>query len=121
MSCGLPIVVSGQSGVSKIVSEGVGGFILNDPCDSARLAELTALPEGNQGLCQGLEEAAAKTAQQQHTWSRSAEQLSQLFQEAPRQRGLRQHTHSGRAGSAMKPARLNPESKVANSGSQEAR
>jgi len=52
------------------------------------------------------------------SWNRSAEQLSQFFQQVPRQRGRRQHTHPRRAGCVMKPARLNPES---HSGSQEAR
>jgi len=117
MSCGFPIIVSNQAGVSKVVSDGADGFILNDPCDSA---PLTALPYSNQGLRQRMGEAAAKTARQP-TWNRSAQQLSQLFQEVPRQGGQSQHTHSRRAGCAMKPAGLNPESKVANSGSQEAR
>ena len=91
-----PIIVSSQAGVSKIVSAGVDGFILNDPFDSVRLAERTALPYGNRGLRQ----TTAKTARQ-HTCNRSAEQLSQFFQQVPRQRRRRQHTHPRRAGCVM--------------------
>ncbi len=39
MACGLPVIVSRRTGVSEIITEGVDGFILEDPEDSAVLAE----------------------------------------------------------------------------------
>jgi glycosyltransferase involved in cell wall biosynthesis len=86
MACGVPSIVSSQAGVSEVVSDGVDGFIIEDPEDSARLAELIALVCGNAGLRQRMGEAAAKRARQ-YTWKRNAEQLGQLFQDVLRRKG----------------------------------
>jgi glycosyltransferase involved in cell wall biosynthesis len=80
MACGVPSIVSSQMGVSEIITNGVDGFILEDPHDSGKLAELIGQLWGNPGLRQQMGEAAVKTAQK-FTWERNAEQLDQIFQE----------------------------------------
>lgn len=86
MACGVPSIVSSQAGVSEVVTEGVDGFVLADPHDSGRLAELIDLLCSNEALRQKIGEAAAKTAQQ-YTWDKNAAQLGRLFQEVLRRKG----------------------------------
>ena len=80
MACGLPVITSSRNGGSEIITNGVDGFVLEDPRDSNSLAELISLLFHNEGLRQRMGEAAAKTARQ-YTWERNAEQLGQLFRE----------------------------------------
>lgn len=87
MACGVPSIVSSQMGVSEIITNGVDGFILDNPQDSARLAELIDLLCSNGPLRQQMGEAAAKTAAQ-YTWDENARQLDQLFREVLRRKGL---------------------------------
>jgi len=91
MACGVPSIVSSQAGVSEVVTDGVDGFILDDPRDSAKLADKIALLYQDEGLRQRMGEAAAETARQ-YTWDRNADQLGQLLQEVlrrkTRERGL---------------------------------
>jgi glycosyltransferase involved in cell wall biosynthesis len=86
MACGVPSIVSSQAGVSEVITEGVDGFILADPHDSGRLAELIDLLCSNKALRQKIGEAAAMTAQQ-YTWDKNAAQLGQLFKEVLRRKG----------------------------------
>ena len=86
MACGVPSIVSSQAGVSEIITDGVDGFILGDPRDSARLAELVELLFSNEALRQKMGEAAAKTAAQ-YTWDKNAKQLDQVFREVLRRKG----------------------------------
>lgn len=87
MACGVPSIVSSQAGVSEVITEGVDGFILADPHDSRRLAQLIELVYNNNDLREKMGEAAAKTAQK-YTWDKNAAQLDQLFQEVLRRKGL---------------------------------
>ena len=80
MACGVPSIVSSQAGVSEIITDGVDGFILGDPRDSARLAELVELLFSNKALRQKMGEAAAKTAAQ-YTWDKNAQQLHTIIEE----------------------------------------
>jgi glycosyltransferase involved in cell wall biosynthesis len=80
MACGVPSIVSSQAGVSEIISEGVDGFILEDPQDSRKLADLIALLYDNDGVRWRMGEAAARTARQ-YTWDRNAEQLKAIFEQ----------------------------------------
>ena len=80
MACGVPSIVSSQSGVSEIITDGVDGFILDDPRDSGKLAEFIALLYSNEALRQKIGEAAAKTAEQ-YTWDRNAQQLKAIFEQ----------------------------------------
>ena len=85
MACGVPSIVSRQAGVSEIITHGVDGFVLEDPRDSDKLAELIALLYNDPGLRQRIGEAAATTAQQ-YTWDRNAEELRAIIDETLRTR-----------------------------------
>ena len=80
MACGVPGIVSSQAGVSEIITEGVDGFILADPHDGGRLAELIERLSTNPALRQKIGEAAAKTAEK-YTWDRNAAQLKAIFEQ----------------------------------------
>jgi glycosyltransferase involved in cell wall biosynthesis len=80
MACGVPALVSRQAGVSEVISDGVDGFVLDDPQDSSRVAEIVLLLYQNEGLRRRVGETAAKTARQ-YTWDHNAEQLGALFEE----------------------------------------
>ena len=86
MACGVPAIVSSQMGVSEIITDGVDGFILEDPRDSAKLADLIALLYRDRGLRERIGDAAAQTAQQ-YTWDENARQLDQMFRDALRRKG----------------------------------
>jgi UDP-glucose:(heptosyl)LPS alpha-1,3-glucosyltransferase len=88
MACGVPAIVSSQMGVSEIITHGVDGFILDDPRDSKKLAELIALLYSDKALRQRVGEAAAKTAQE-YTWDKNTRQLDELFREVLRRKGAR--------------------------------
>ena len=62
------------------------GFILADPQDSRRLAELIELVDNNDDLREKME-AAAKTAQQ-YTWDKNARQLEQVFRDVLQRKGI---------------------------------
>jgi glycosyltransferase involved in cell wall biosynthesis len=85
MACGVPSIVSSQAGVSEIITEGVDGFILEDPQGSGKLAELIKLICGNEALREKMGEAAARTAAQ-YTWDGNATQLRTLFEQVLEQR-----------------------------------
>ena len=81
MACGLPVIASGQAGVSEVITHGVDGLILEDPRDAAALARLISELYSDSALRKRLGENARRTACQ-YTWSRNAEQLAAMFEEA---------------------------------------
>jgi UDP-glucose:(heptosyl)LPS alpha-1,3-glucosyltransferase len=85
MACGIPSIVSSQAGVSEVITDGVDGFILDNPTDSNKLANLIALVYSNKDLRRRIGKAAAETARQ-YTWDRNAEQLCRVFQDVLRQK-----------------------------------
>jgi UDP-glucose:(heptosyl)LPS alpha-1,3-glucosyltransferase len=87
MACGVPSIVSRQAGVSEIITSGVDGFVLDDPHDSDKLAELIARLFASEDLRELMGAAAIKMAQQ-YTWDRNAQQLDQVFREALRRKGF---------------------------------
>ncbi len=74
MACGLPVIVSRQAGISEIITEGVDGFILGDPEDSATLAKLIERLCNEPDLRKRTGERAAQTARQ-YGWARHAEEM----------------------------------------------
>jgi len=90
MACGAPAIVSSRAGVSELISDGVDGFVLDDPRDSAKLAGLVALLCSDAGLRERMGEAAAHTARQ-YTWDRNAEQLGRLIKEVIRRKRTGHH------------------------------
>jgi len=78
MACGLPVIVSASAGASEIVTHGSDGLILENPRDSARLAELILQLYGDEALCRRLGQGAATTAQK-YTWEENGRQLVAAF------------------------------------------
>ena len=106
MACGIPAIVSSQMGVSEIISDGVDGFILKDPRDSGRLAELIRLLYGSAALRQRIGEAAARTACE-YTWERNARQLNQLIQDVVRRKSCESDARlNSRDAAAVLPGKL---------------
>lgn len=71
MACGLPVITSVNNGGSQIITEGVDGFVLPDPCDVAALSSLVRRLYEDPGLRLRTGENAARTAQS-YTWDRNA-------------------------------------------------
>jgi UDP-glucose:(heptosyl)LPS alpha-1,3-glucosyltransferase len=94
MACGVPSIVSSQAGVSEVVTTGVDGLVLDDPQDSARLADLIALLYSNEGLRRRMGEAAAKTARQ-YTWDRNAEELNSVLRQTLKHKSNRESLRPG--------------------------
>jgi len=78
MACALPVIVSGRSGVSELVTHGVDGYILENPEQPEELAKLIASLYEDAPLRQRLSEKAAETARQ-YTWERSAREFGELL------------------------------------------
>jgi glycosyltransferase involved in cell wall biosynthesis len=87
MACGLPVITSSQNGVCEVMTDGVDGFLLEDPRDSDKLAELILRLYKDPGLCQKLGQAAAITAKK-YTWDLNAQQLDQVFRQILRTKAL---------------------------------
>ena len=71
MACGLPVVTSARNGGSQVITDGVDGFVLNDPEDAARFAELIRRLCERPDLCREVGARAATTAKS-YTWERNA-------------------------------------------------
>jgi glycosyltransferase involved in cell wall biosynthesis len=71
MACGLPVITSAQNGGSQIITEGVDGFILQDPQDAPGLAALIRHLWEQPDFRARLGTNAAGTAKS-YTWDRNA-------------------------------------------------
>ena len=85
MACGLPVIVSREAGSSEIITHGVDGLILEDPTDSAGLAEMIRRLYEDAEFRRRLGERAAETARQ-YTWERNGRELTSIFEEILRQK-----------------------------------
>ncbi len=83
MACGLPVITSSESGVAEVITDGVDGFVLRDPLDSAELARLIEQLYEQADLRRGIGERASRTARQ-HTWERNARETQEFLLEARR-------------------------------------
>ena len=81
MACGLPVITSVSNGGSQIITEGFDGFILNNPGDSAALAQLVRQLYQHPDLRRNVGENAARTAQS-YTWERTASDTWEFLKEA---------------------------------------
>lgn len=71
MACGLPVITTVNNGGSQVITDGLDGFVLEDPTDSATLAQLVERLHAQPDLRRRVGEAAARTAQS-YTWERNA-------------------------------------------------
>ena len=85
MACGLPTIVSSTNGTSEIVTDGVDGFVLDDPTDTIGLASMIRQLYEDPDLRHRLGIAAAATALQ-FTWARNARDLADVFERVLRQK-----------------------------------
>ncbi len=81
MACGLPVVVSRESGVSEVMTGGCDALILEDPTDAAALAGYIHSLLEDECLRARLGANAARTARR-FTWDANAEQMKQVFEQA---------------------------------------
>jgi UDP-glucose:(heptosyl)LPS alpha-1,3-glucosyltransferase len=86
MASGLPVITSRNNGGSQIITEGVDGFVLSRPEDSAALAQLLCRLCGDPELCRNVGENAALTAQS-YTWERNASETLAFLTETLQGRG----------------------------------
>ena len=85
MACGLPVVTSRNNGGSEIISNGVDGFVLEEPTDEDALAHLIQKLYNDADLCRRLGEAASRTVQQ-YTWARNVEQMKAVLEHVAAQK-----------------------------------
>jgi glycosyltransferase involved in cell wall biosynthesis len=81
MACGLPVITSRNNGGSEIITHGENGLILEDPRDSASLAEMIRSLCESSDLRDKLGMNAAQTAAQ-FTWENNARRMRELFTRA---------------------------------------
>ena len=79
MACGLPVIISGQSGVSELVTHGVDACILENPSEPAELAMLIRRLYEDEEFRGRLGRNAVQTAAA-CTWKRNAEQLRSVLE-----------------------------------------
>ena len=78
-ACGLPVVASRATGASELLSEGVDGYVLDDPADDATCAErLERLLDPARRRAMG---EAARRLSLHHTLDRNCDALLAICQE----------------------------------------
>lgn len=88
MACGLPVIVSRQTGMSELLTHGVDGFILDDPRDSRVLGKLIESFYGNSDFRNRVGLCATATARR-YTWQRNAAKMRRLFEDHLREKAHR--------------------------------
>jgi len=81
MACGLPAVTSTAAGACELMTDGVDGFVLQDPADANALARILEKLHQNPSLRQSVGAAAATTART-CTWDRNAAAAWQILSAA---------------------------------------
>jgi glycosyltransferase involved in cell wall biosynthesis len=79
MACGLPVVVSRENGAYEIMTDGVDGFILNDPADAGSLASIVRKLYADPQLRDRIGGKANETARK-FTWEQNARDLAAIFE-----------------------------------------
>ena len=78
MACGVPTLVSRENGTVEIIEHGVNGLILENPTDTASLAQLIRSLADDPALSARLGEKGAETARQ-FTWERNVDDVRGIF------------------------------------------
>ncbi len=78
MACGLPVVVSRQTGISDYIADGVDGILLDAPEDPRALADALSLLLQQPELLRSLGENAARKAAQ-FSWDRQVDAIHRLL------------------------------------------
>lgn len=77
MSCGLPVITSTSAGIADYVRDGIDGFVLSDPTDSARLATLIRDVHERKGRVASVEPEASHS--HLWTWEQNADAFFELL------------------------------------------
>jgi glycosyltransferase involved in cell wall biosynthesis len=87
MACGVPVIVSRQTGVSELITGGHDGLILEDARDARTLAGMIDALYRDSSLRERLGGNAIEAASK-YTWDRNAEQLRLVLEKLLGNRGL---------------------------------
>jgi glycosyltransferase involved in cell wall biosynthesis len=79
MACGLPVIASSQAGASEFIRDGQTGFILEEPRDQAKLAQLIRNLYGSQNIRDSLGQAAARYIDAHCTWDSNARMTAEVL------------------------------------------
>lgn len=79
MACGLPVVTTACAGAADLIEDGRTGFIVDNPSEVARLAEVMDQLARNGALRAQMGQAAA-TAMLAHTWDHVAQQTMAVYE-----------------------------------------
>jgi len=88
MASGLPVITSKDNGGSQVITEGVDGFVLSDPRNSAALGQLLRRLYEDPELRRSVGESAARTVQSL-TWERNARETLAFLTSAMERKGAR--------------------------------
>jgi glycosyltransferase involved in cell wall biosynthesis len=80
MACGLPVIASSQAGASEMIRDGETGFILSDPHDHLRLAQLIRRIYSDQPLRLAIGEAASQHVLADCSWDRNASRTCEVLE-----------------------------------------
>jgi UDP-glucose:(heptosyl)LPS alpha-1,3-glucosyltransferase len=85
MACGLPVITSAQAGVAALIRDGVDGFVLADPSDTAVLLQTIQRLRRDLAFRRQMGDAAALTAQR-WTWDKCGDEVWKLLQQVAAQK-----------------------------------
>jgi len=86
MASGLPVITSRSAGAADFITDGVDGFLLNEPSDINDLAAKIELLLSNAELRKTMGERARKTAERL-SWDRVAEETRKLYNSVLNRKG----------------------------------
>lgn len=87
MACGLPVITSVNNGGSQSITDGLDGFVLVDPLDTAVLSALVRRLFEHPELRSRVGENAARTAQS-YTWDSNARDIWDVLMSAVTEKGV---------------------------------
>lgn len=85
MAAGLPVVISGGVGAKDLVRNGVNGYVVEDPCDSASAAEKIEYLM-DEGARERMGREAQRTARE-NSWDRLADTVEEIYERIGRPPG----------------------------------
>ena len=78
-ACGLPVIASKRGGIPEIVQDGKTGLLLNDPQDTAEMAQKLSYLIKSADKRESLGRAARKFMEERFSWDRTAKEIEDLY------------------------------------------
>ncbi len=91
MACGIPVVATRAGALSEIIEDGVTGLLV-PPADSQALSEALKMLLSDPDLCRRMGQAGRERVLKNFTWRRTAEKMSQAYEEVCRESAARKRT-----------------------------